>query len=202
MRIVVALDGELLVPRQPQLGIEGQKVVISRTVDCLGELLKSQHELVLTHGNSPQVGYVLLRSEMASHAVHAVPLDVCGPDTQGATGYMLQQSILNQLRHSACEKEVFTMITQVVVDPHVPAHFNPVKGIGPFFDKDKARRYTQARGWDFILAPGYGYQRAVPSLMPERIVEINSILTVWISTGTWLALRLLLIRFLQRDYWH
>jgi carbamate kinase len=175
MRIVAAIDGDLLVSGAVGSGIPGQKREIVRVVQSLSSLLRSNHELVLTHGNAPQVGYVLLRSEAASHIIHRVPLDVCGSDTQGATGYMLQQSILNWLRQASVNKEVCTLVTQVLVDESDPDTDHPTRGVGPFYDREKAQAYASTHGWEFVLIPGYGYRRAVPSLMPKRIIEVNSI---------------------------
>lgn len=175
MRIVIAIDGDLLVPSETRPDIPGQKQEIAHVVGALGALLSANHELVLTHGNAPQVGYVLLRSEAASHIIHRVPLDVCGSDTQGATGYMLQQALLNWLRRNNIPKEVCTLITQVVVDEEHPDVNHPVRGVGPFYDRDKAQTYASTHGWEFVLIPGYGYRRAVPSLMPKSIVEVNTI---------------------------
>jgi len=138
-------------------------------------LLLAGHELVIVHGNAPQVGYVLLRGEAARHIVHTLPLDICGADTQGATGYMLQQALHNWFERHGITREVATVITQVVVEdeatPSEPAH----KGIGPYFDYDRAQGYEMTRGWAFELVTGHGYQRVVPCLTPRRVVEAELI---------------------------
>lgn len=175
MKIIIAIDGDILVSSEFDNGMGGQMKAIYRMAQQLAKLVKEGHQLVITHGNAPQVGYMLLRGEVARHIVHPLPLDICGADTQGATGYMLQQSLRNWLDQQDCSREVITLITQVVVgDPPPPGAPN-IKGIGPFFDKERAFELMGDRGWDFNIVRGRGYQRVVPCLTPGRILEINSI---------------------------
>ncbi len=175
MRVIVTIDSDLLVPQNPSQGIAGQRREINCVVRAIGGLLLAPHEIVITHGNAQQVGFVLLRAELASHIVHSLPLDVCGADTQGATGYLLQQAIRNWLSENHVEKEVASLITQVVVDPIQPAASQAERGIGPYFDQEKSQTYRNTRGWNFVLIPGRGYRRAVPLLVPKEIPEINLI---------------------------
>lgn len=175
MKVVVTLDGELLVSQVASSGLQGQKEAVAKIVDSLGGMLRAGHEIILVHGNGPQVGNMLFRGEIASHAVYPVPLDVCGADTQGATGYFLQQSLQNWLRHEGIEREVTAVVTQVVIDESNPELAVPVKGVGPFFDAERAFKYGNARGWEFLMVPGRGQQRAVPARLPKQILEINSI---------------------------
>lgn len=177
MKIVVAIDGELLVPQDMTLGIQGQRDTAANIASKMGSLIKAGHQMVITHGNGPQVGNMLFRAEVASHAVHTVPLDVCGADTQGATGYLLEQALRNWLHQADIQKDVVALVTQVVVekpDIDVPA----TKGIGPFFDLDRARAYEANRGWKFAMIPGCGYQRVVPALVPYQIIEAGTIRTL------------------------
>ena len=176
MRIVLAIDGELLVPGQDNSGIPGQKSEISSVVAALEGLISSDHEVIITHGNAPQVGFVLLRSEAASHIIHRTALDICGADTQGATGYMLQQAIHNQLEKLGIHKDVCTLVTQVLVAANSDQPLPPRRGVGPYYDRDKAVSYTNIASWEFIATPGFGFRRAVPCLMPDRILELNTIL--------------------------
>jgi carbamate kinase len=175
MRVIITIDGDLLVPPNPSLGILGQREEIVRVVEAIGDFLKSPNEIVITHGNAPQVGFVLLRAELASHIVHSLPLDVCGADTQGATGYLLQQAIRNWLAGNQVSKEVASLITQVRVDPVQLTNNRLERGIGPFFDQEKAQTYRNTRGWNFVVIPGRGYRRAVPALTPRDMPEINLI---------------------------
>ncbi len=175
MKIVVALDGELLTAQYVGLGIDGQRKSIVGMVNILGGLIEAGHQMVITHGNSQQVGIMLLRAEMASHAIYTLPLDLCGADTQGATGYLLQQAWRNWLDERNFEKEVSTIVTQVLVDESAPFEPKKLKGVGPFFDQERMQAYQSGRGWDFVMVPGRGYQRAVPAVVPRQIIEANTI---------------------------
>ncbi len=175
MKIVIALDGDLLVSEDQSQGMLGQMEAITGIADQLGELVKAGHNLVITHGNAPQVGYMLLRGEAARHIVHPLPLDICGADTQGATGYMLQKALRNWLDHQGLENEVLTLITQVVVGAPAPHGAPRTKGIGPFFERGRAQALNKNHGWELEMVPGQGYQRVVPCLTPKCILEANSI---------------------------
>ena len=129
----------------------------------------------MTHGNGPQVGFILLRSELASNVLHTVPLDSCGADTQGALGYMIQQLLGNRLARAKAEIPVVTVVTQVVVDGDDPAFSNPTKPIGPFYDEDRARHYERTEGWAIVEDAGRGWRRVVPSPIPREIVELEAI---------------------------
>lgn len=170
MKIAIALDGEVLVQQQ-SLQMQGQKEVVARIAGRLGALARAGHRLLVTHGNGPQVGSMLFRSEVASHAIHDLPLDVCGADTQGATGYLLQQALQNWFLSRATSIDVVSVVTQVVVEPGAAGAAPERKGIGPFFDLIRAQAYEKRRQWEFALVPGYGYQRAVPALQPVAVVE-------------------------------
>jgi len=175
MKVIITIDGELLVSNAASRGLQGQKEAVAKIANSLGSILRAGHEIIIVHGNGPQVGNMLFRGEVASHAVSPVPLDVCGADTQGATGYFLQQSLRNLLRREGIDREVTAVITQVVVDQSDPELAAPIKGVGPFFDVERAHKYGDMRGWKFIMVPGRGQQRAVPALLPRQILEINSI---------------------------
>lgn len=179
MRTVVALDGEVLVSTTNRLEMTGQREAIVQVAGQIAGLIEKGHDIVVTHGNAPQVGSVLLRAEVASHAIHTLPLDICGADTQGATGYMLQQALQNELGSRRIDRDVVTMVTQVLVDPQKS---DRVKGIGPYFDRNRAQSYENSRGWEFILVAGHGYQRAVPALLPQKILE-GSVIRVLAEAG-------------------
>ncbi len=175
MKIVAALDGNLLLPGNVQTGIFGQKEAAARIAGSLGEIVKAGHKLVITHGNGPQVGNMLFRAEVASHAMYTLTLDICGADTQGATGYLLQQTLRNWFLQQGIEQEITTVVTQVIVDGEDTIYPDLTKGIGPFFDQERALAYENSRDWRFVMIPGHGYQRAVPALLPQQIIEVNSI---------------------------
>lgn len=175
MKVIVTIDGELLVSSVASRGLQGQKEAVEKIVDSLCGLLQVEHKIIIVHGNGPQVGNMLFRGEIASHAVHPVPLDVCGADTQGATGYFLQQSLQNLLRREGLKREVTAVVTQALIDETDPAWAAPIKGVGPFFDVERAQKYSNTRGWEFIMVPGRGQQRAVPAYLPRQILEVNSI---------------------------
>lgn len=172
---VVALDGDVLVPVDSKKGIPGQLETIANVAGHLGALVKNGHRLVITHGNASQVGYMLLRGEVARHVIHSLPLDICGADTQGATGYMLQQALCNWFSRQGLDQEVATLVTQVVVGEPAPPGAPCTKGIGPFFDWERAQALINNHKWEFDMVPGHGYQRIVPCLTPKKIVEARSI---------------------------
>jgi carbamate kinase len=175
VKLVIVVDGDLLVSANSGQGIQEQMDAITLITDPLGQLVKEGHNLVITHGNAAQVGFVLMRGEAASHVVHSLPLDICGADTQGATGYMLQQALKNWLIEQDFRSEVSTIVTQDIVGGPSPPGSPCTKGIGPFFDEGRAQSLKINRGWDLDLIRGQGYQRVVPCLTPLEIVEGNTI---------------------------
>lgn len=172
--IVILVNGEVLADTK-QSTIKDQKKNAGLLARELLPILKSDYNITLLHGNKPQVGYVLYRSELASHVLHQIPLDVCGADTQGATGYMLSQSLINTMRKNHCDRSVMSVMTQTVVDKNSQDYNEPNKQIGPWMDKDRAEQRRQLYGWKITQEPGYGYRRVVPSPPPLEIVEIDGI---------------------------
>jgi carbamate kinase len=130
--------------------------------------------VVITHGNGPQVGFILRRSELSLHELHPVPLDYCGADTQGAIGYMIQKALRNEFIHRGIEKNAVTVVTQVLVDRNDPAFKNPSKPIGSFVDEDTAQT-RMSDGQIFIEDAGRGWRRVVPSPKPVHIIEVEAI---------------------------
>jgi len=155
--------------------IAHQKKRAQQLADSLLPILDSKLKVMLMHGNKTQVGFVLFRSELANHVLHAIPLDVCGADTQGATGYMLSQSINNALKSKQNTRDVICLLTQTLVDTNVPQEKISQRAIGPWFDREKADNYRQMRGWTIVEEPGRGYRRAVPSYPVKEILELNQI---------------------------
>jgi carbamate kinase len=129
------------------------------------------------HGNGPQVGFILRRSEIAHkvEGMHEVPLDVCGADSQGAIGYALQQNLQNELYKRGIQKPVATIVTQVLVDKDDPAFRNPSKPIGGFMDEPEAKMRAQEMGWSVVEDAGRGWRRVVASPLPKEVVELESV---------------------------
>jgi len=175
---VIAIGGNSLIKDKEHQSVPDQFASTDETCLHIAEIMKEGWKVVITHGNGPQVGFILLRSELASNVLHTVPLDSCGADTQGALGYMIQQLLGNRLRKVELDTPVLTVVTQVVVDAEDPAFQNPTKPIGPFYDEDRAHRYQRERGWTIIDDAGRGWRRVVPSPIPREIVELEAIRTL------------------------
>ena len=172
--IVILINGEVLAGGYEST-IRDQKNCAGVLAEGLFPLLSSELNIAIMHGNKPQVGYVLFRSEVASHILHPIPLDVCGADTQGATGYMLSQSILNVLRRNKKQRQVMSIITQTVVNSDSEYFKELNKQIGPWLDRERAKQRRQVYGWHTIEEPGYGFRRVVSSPPPIEIVELEGI---------------------------
>ena len=176
---VVAIGGNSLIKDARHQTVEDQEEALRDTARHLADMIEAGWDLAIGHGNGPQVGFVLRRSEIAHKAegMHEVPLDVCGADTQGAIGYELQQALQNQLFHRSIRKNVATIITQVLVDGKDPAFGSPSKPIGGFMDAEEAARRRET-GWSVVEDAGRGWRRVVPSPLPREIVELDSIKAV------------------------
>ncbi len=172
--IIVLINGEVLANGAGSK-IADQRQNAKILAEGLKPILVSDMKVAVMHGNKPQVGFVLFRSELASHILHTVPLDVCGADTQGATGYMLSQAFMNVLGRQKSPRKVISMITQALVDSSQMQEETQMRAIGPWFDREKADLYRQTRGWMIAEEPGRGYRRAVPTLPPVEILEIEGI---------------------------
>lgn len=173
--IVVALGGNSIVPVAKQGTIREQIELTMATMAHVASLIGQGHLVVVTHGNGPVVGNIVVRNEMAKKVIPPMPLDVCGADSEGGIGYMIQQALQNQLRKMGLDKDVFTIITQVMVDPNDPAFKNPTKPIGPFYKRREAEAIAREKGWSIVEDSGRGYRRVVPSPMPLEIVEWRAI---------------------------
>ncbi len=174
-RAVIAIGGNSLIPDAQHQTVQDQYEAAGVTDEHIASLVEGGWDVAISHGNGPQVGFILRRSELASNELHEVPLDYCGADTQGAIGYMLQQNLINDFRARGIDKNVATVVTQVEVDPADPAFDNPSKPIGSFMDADQARQRTEDDGWQVKEDSGRGWRRVVASPKPKRIVEIEII---------------------------
>lgn len=168
---VVAIGGNSLIKDAQHQTVEDQYQAAGETCRHIAAMIRDGWDVVISHGNGPQVGFILRRSELAAHELHEVPLDVCGADTQGAIGYALQQNLYNEFRRLGITKEAVTVVTQVEVDRHDPAFTTPSKPIGSYMDAEKARRRREEDGWDVMEDAGRGWRRVVASPQPKRIVE-------------------------------
>ncbi|MGA2765174.1 MAG: carbamate kinase [Spirochaetia bacterium] len=177
---VVAIGGNSLIRDAKHQTVEDQEEALRDTAAHLADMMEAGWNLAIGHGNGPQVGFILRRSEIAHRVegMHEVPLDVCGADTQGAIGYELQQALQNQLFHRGVHKNVATIITQVLVDQTDPAFASPSKPIGGFMGADEADRRRRQLGWTVVEDAGRGWRRVVPSPLPKEIVELDSIRSV------------------------
>jgi len=140
--------------------------------------LFGEYKVVITHGNGPQVGAILLQNEYAKSVVPPMPLDVCGAMSQGQIGYMLEQSFHNVFEEKGIDKRIVTILTRVIVDENDPAFQNPTKPIGPFYTEEEAKKLSRERGWRVIEDSGRGWRRVVPSPDPIEIVEKDLIRSV------------------------
>jgi carbamate kinase len=169
-RAVVAIGGNSLIKDKDHQSVQDQYEAVAETDHHIAALVQMGWEVVVTHGNGPQVGFILRRSELAAHELHEVPLEVCGADTQGAIGYALQQNLYNDFLRLGIDKLATTVVTQVEVAADDPAFQSPSKPIGSFLDAESAE-LRRAAGWDLMEDAGRGWRRVVASPKPIRIVE-------------------------------
>ena len=172
---VVAVGGNALIKDKAHQTVQDQYEAAVETMGHIVGMIEMGWDVVVTHGNGPQVGFILRRSELASHELHEVPLDYCGADTQGAIGYMFQQILHNQFLAKSMDKNAVTVVTQTIVDREDPAFKNPTKPIGSFMDEAQAREKMKTEGWTMVEDAGRGWRRVVPSPIPQRIVEADAI---------------------------
>lgn len=172
---VVAVGGNSLIKDKAHQSIPDQYQAASESMAHIAGMIADGWEVVITHGNGPQVGFILRRSELSAHELHTVPLDYCGADTQGAIGYMFQRSLHNEFERRGMIKTATTVITQVRVDESDPAFQNPSKPIGSFMDESTAKKYEADEGWEIVEDAGRGWRRVVPSPVPIEIVEAEAI---------------------------
>ena len=186
---VVAIGGNSLIKDKRHQSVRDQYIAAAETTWHIAGMIKDGWDVAITHGNGPQVGFILRRSELAAHELHEVPLDVIGADTQGAIGYALQQNLQNDFARLGMEKQAATVITQTEVAADDPAFRTPSKPIGSYMDEAEAARRRDRDGWEVMEDAGRGWRRVVPSPKPLRIIEedvIRSLLeqgVVVISVG-------------------
>lgn len=175
---VVAIGGNSLIKDDAHKTVPDQFNAVRETATHIAEMIAQDWNVVITHGNGPQVGFILLRSELSSRVLHPVPLDSCGADTQGAIGYMIQQALHNEFLRRGIARQCVTLVTQVLVDSNDPALHNPSKPIGSFYSEEEARTKMQSEGWTMVEDAGRGWRRVVSSPRPEQIIERDAIDTL------------------------
>jgi carbamate kinase len=182
---VVAIGGNSLIKDEKHKTVEDQYLAAKETTRHIADMIEAGWDVAIGHGNGPQVGFILRRSEIAAkvEGMHEIPLDVCGADSQGAIGYALQQTLQNELYRRKIKKAVATVVTQVLVDKNDPAFKNPTKPIGSFMDETEAKRREKDLGWSIVEDSGRGWRRVVASPLPKEVVELESVETL-IKAGT------------------
>ncbi len=177
---VIAIGGNSLIKDDKKVTVESQYEAAKETCVHIADMIEQGWDVAIGHGNGPQVGYILRRSEIAAKTdgMHEVPLDVCGADSQGAIGYALQQNLQNILYQRGIKKNVATVITQVLVDKSDPAFSKPTKPIGSFMDEAEAKRRQSEQGWSVVEDAGRGWRRVVASPLPKEIVELDTVKTL------------------------
>ena len=168
---VVAVGGNSLIRDAQHQTIPDQYAASVQSMKHIAGMIEAGWDVVVTHGNGPQVGFILRRAELALGELHMVPLDYCGADTQGAIGYMFQRALYNEFRARGIDKLAATVVTQTLVDRNDKAFQNPSKPIGSFMDEGMAKQRQAQDGWAVVEDAGRGWRRVVPSPLPQRIIE-------------------------------
>ncbi len=174
---VVAVGGNSLILDPKKVTVEDQYLAAAETTKHIADMIEAGWDVAIGHGNGPQVGFILRRSEIAAkyEGMHEVPLDVCGADSQGAIGYALQQTLQNELIQRGIKKSVATVVTQVKVDKNDKAFEHPTKPIGGFMEEEEAKRREKEQGWNVVEDSGRGWRRVVASPIPMEVVEIDAV---------------------------
>ena len=172
---VVAIGGNSLIKDKQHQSVRDQYIAAGETCWHVAAMIKDGWDVAIGHGNGPQVGFILRRSELAAHELHEVPLDVCGADSQGAIGYALAQNLENDFHRLDVDRHAVAVVTQVEVSRDDPAFQAPSKPIGSFMEEAEAARRHDEEGWSVKEDAGRGWRRVVPSPEPIRIVEVDAI---------------------------
>jgi len=174
---VVAVGGNSIIKDDKNVTVEDQMDALCETAHHIVDMIEEGWDLAIGHGNGPQVGFILRRSEIAAkvEGMHEVPLDVCGADSQGAIGYEFQQALQNEYKKRGIKKGAATVVTQMLVDQNDAAFQKPTKPIGSFMEEPEAKRRQSEMGWSVVEDAGRGWRRVVPSPMPKQIMELDSV---------------------------
>jgi carbamate kinase len=169
------MGGNSLIKDKNHIALSFQYEAVKETAKYIAELVAEGIRLVITHGNGPQVGFLYRRGELARHELPLIPLDICGADTQGAIGYMIEKALLNEFRRKGINKKVITVVTQTIVDKDDRSFRHPMKPIGSFMSEEEALANKRGFGWEVAEDAGRGYRRVVPSPIPKKIIGLDAI---------------------------
>ncbi|MGQ0604295.1 MAG: carbamate kinase [Anaerolineales bacterium] len=172
---VIAVGGNALILDEKRRTVQDQYAAAVECMRHIAEMVQTGWNVVITHGNGPQVGFILRRSELARHELHEVPLDSCGADTQGAIGYMFQKALHNEFARRGINRQAITVVTQVIMEKSDPAFQKPTKPIGSFMSEADAKVKMEKEGWSMVEDAGRGWRRVVASPRPQRILERDAI---------------------------
>jgi len=172
---VLAIGGNSLIRDKNHIALSSQYEAIQETTRYIAELIAEGLSIVITHGNGPQVGFLYRRGEIARHELPLIPLDICGADTQGAIGYMIQMALLNEFHKIGITKKVTAVVTKTIVDRNDPSFHHPTKPIGSFMSEEEAVTHQKELGWQVLEDAGRGFRRVVPSPIPREIIELGVI---------------------------
>lgn len=172
---VLAIGGNSLIKDKTKIAMWYQYEALKETVAYMADLIEAGMNMVITHGNGPQVGFIYRRGEIAVHELPLIPLDICGADTQGAIGYMIEKALINQFRKREMTKQAIAVVTQTVVDRDDPSFAKPSKPIGSFMSREEALLKQKEKGWNVLEDAGRGFRRVVPSPLPRKILEVEGI---------------------------
>jgi carbamate kinase len=168
---IVAVGGNALISDKDHLAIPDQYEQVTITVHHIADMIEAGWDVIVTHGNGPQMGFILRRSELSLHEVAPVPMDYAGADLQGAIGYMFVKAFRNEFRRRGIARQAAAVVTQTLVDPADPAFVNPTKPIGSHMDEATAKKLAKQQGWTVAEDAGRGWRRVVPSPLPKQIVD-------------------------------
>lgn len=175
---VVAVGGNALIQQKGRESLSEQYAAACLTMPHVVDMVQNGWRVIVTHGNGPQVGFILRRSELSAHELHSIPLDYCGSNTQGSIGYMFQTALRNEFKRRGMPNSAATVVTETLVDRNDPAFKNPSKPIGSFMDEQTALQHRDADGWSVMEDAGRGWRRVVASPRPVRIVQQDAIMSL------------------------
>lgn len=173
--VVVAVGGNALISDSEHKSLTDQRAASREAMGHVAGMVEAGWNVIVTHGNGPQVGFLMRRAELAKAELPEIPMDVCGADTQGATGYMFASELNNEFHRRGLRKQALALVTQTVVDADDPAFAKPTKPVGSFMDEATAKARADKDGWQVVEDSGRGWRRVVASPVPQRILELEAI---------------------------